>query len=148
MEACRRRMELAMRQRHEQLVGGCSVTRISSLLPACWSIRRGGSPSRCRLLPLASSVEAVAASGPAAVRRQCSGGGRGRLGPVGNAAWRSQHGEGHRGWSAVRRGTGDGEAKWRGWMGTVMQGGNNATSIRARRRDKRIGSLDERRIQE
>jgi hypothetical protein len=91
-------------------------------------------------------VEAVAASGPAAARRQCSGGGRGRLGPVGNAAWRSQHGGGRKGWGTVRRGTGDGEAKWRGRMGTVMQGGNDAMSIRARRRDKRIGSLDEQRI--
>jgi hypothetical protein len=33
------------------------------------------------------------ASGPSVARRQCGGGGRDRLGPVGNTARRRQHGE-------------------------------------------------------
>jgi hypothetical protein len=47
-----------------------------------------GSPARWKRRRLASSVEAVAASGPATARRQRGGGRRGRLGSVGNAARR------------------------------------------------------------
>jgi hypothetical protein len=41
-------MDLAVRQRQEQLAGGRGVIRISSPSPAYWSIRRGGSPARWR----------------------------------------------------------------------------------------------------
>jgi hypothetical protein len=55
-------------------------------------------------------------------RRQHGGGGRGRLGPVGNAV----------------RGTGGAEAEWSGRMGTTTQGGNGAASIGARGQNKQI----------
>jgi hypothetical protein len=64
------RMDLTVQQRHRQLADERGVTRISSSLLARWRIRRGDSPARWRWLRLASSMEAIAARRPAAVRRQ------------------------------------------------------------------------------
>ena len=53
-----------------------------------------------------------------------------------------------RGGGAALRGTGGGDAESGGGMGTLMQGGNGAASIGARRWDERIRSLGERRVRE
>jgi hypothetical protein len=132
-----------VRQRHGQLTSRCGVTQISSLSPTCWSIRHGGSPARWRHLWLSSSVEAVAASGPVAARRQRGAGRRGRLGPVGNAVRRRPQvmGRGVAGGIALRE-------TWRrrggvgGRTGTATQGENGAASIGVRgmgRADRVVG---------
>jgi hypothetical protein len=66
------------------------------------------------------------AIGPAVARRQHDGGGRGRLGPVGNAAWRRSQRMGCGTAGDPRRRTEQG-----GRMGTATQRGNNAASIGA-----------------
>jgi hypothetical protein len=121
------RMKLVVRQRHGQLLGERSVTRISSPSPACWSIHRGGTLIRWRRPRHASSMKAVTA------RRQRSRGGWDRLGLIGNATRRRQRGETTQrrpqGMGATRREHGatwtfGGETEWGGRMGMVTRKGN------------------------
>jgi hypothetical protein len=84
----RRHVDLVMRQRQGQPAGGCSITRILSPSPACWSIHRGGSLAahqlgggnrgeracRCEEATWSRQARQMGLGGEAAPRRQCGGG--------------------------------------------------------------------------
>jgi hypothetical protein len=115
-----RHMELVVRQRRRLLADQCGITRISS-------------PLVCLLEHPSWKAAAASQLGGGGCGERAGRGGRGRLGPVENAARRRPQGMGH-GAAA----TAGGETEWGGRMSTATRG-NDAATIGVRGRDKWIG---------